>query len=109
MNDTEFLDITIDEQALAEVTQISKELGISSPEVVSYAIRILSDAINGGIITSDKTKGKPSDTRAYKDSWIPAFRLAYVIAYFVDKKLDMIKKITIETDKEKHIIDWEKD
>ena len=96
-------------QALEEITRLSEELGISTRNMVAFAIRVISDGVDAKVVTKGHVYGRnPSDTLKYEDSWLPHLRLAYIIQSIAAlKDIDKIEVTT--TDGETTTVEWSKD
>jgi hypothetical protein len=98
MTSEKSFDFSLTGQAFDDVSRLAKDLNIGAIEdLVVYALRVFSDAVDAGVITSDIVKTPPEQPRDYADSWLPALRLYSAISSVApDHSLQRIQRIIVE-------------
>ncbi len=103
------LEIAFTKGALDGITSLSHRLDLSKKDVIIFALRMLEDACEVGIVTPQTIGGKDArkDIIPYEQSWVAAFRLYYCIANVAP--LSEIHKIVVYSRKRNKGINWKKD
>jgi len=106
---TDELSVKFTGSALDEVRRLAQTLALSEKDTAALAMRILGDAVAAEVVGPEHTRGhRPADPLDYQRSWVPYFRLSYVVQSI--SPLSRITKLTIEDlDGHRKSVDWQKD